>query len=518
MGILFSVLSLVAVLGCFVNPIWAGGAYFAINIIRPNEHYDGVLFPTIPAMIFAAGIGYMIYVGRQQPRPKDVRQWSPTLIILMMSLLAVHLLIWRREELIAWFLGEFTPVLLFTIYATRHFSTPQRVQTQFAAVALPSFFIAVQAFVVHFFLKGAPRPITNSWGVKVTGYGSPWDDYHFEVGHRLHSRNISSWGNPNDFAMVCNWAVPGALYLLRQRGRKLLKIVGGGAYALLGATILLTGSRGGLLQLAVTSWVLFIGGKRKALGIVLLVVGLVGVIVVLPRLAPERTDASGSKDERVQLQLEAVSAFIHSPIKGVGFLNFPDVATISLLPHNVYLQCLAETGLVGSTLFFLLLLHCRRETKRAMKFFNERADDNFALLARCINGLQFSFLIFMLFTNQFMRYTFGLVATLGMPLYLAMARVQAEDQAASKEAAEGEEEPVALGEPGAIPSAMPRGPMRPVPRRAPVRPRQAAAPLPPALDDAHLLEAPRGSRYVFDPEDQALTVEHAGDEDDDDER
>ncbi len=92
-----------------------------------------------------------------------------------------------------------------------------------------------------------------------------------------------------------------------------------------------------------------------------------------------------------------------------------------LLPHNVYVQALAETGLVGALIFFPLMFYLRRETSRAVKHFNRSgADPPAALLATCIGALQFSYSIFILFSNQFMSYRFGLVMTMAMGLYRAM--------------------------------------------------------------------------------------------------
>jgi O-antigen ligase len=491
MGILVTILSAAAVFVCFINPVYGTCAYAVVNIVRPNEHYEGVLFPVIPAMIVAMALSYLLHMGRKLPKPQGPPSRAAPLIVIMMCMLALHLLIGRRELLVQWILSEYAPVILLLLFSMRHLSTPDRIRRYFTSIMGGACITAGQACFIHFFMKGPPRKVTNWWGDEVIGYGELWDSYHLYAG-RLQGKEGGTFENANDLGMVANWAIPGALYYLRKKGGLLMKLVAGALLAMLGTTLFLTGSRGGQLQLGITLWMVLVGGKRKVLGVILLVVAIVGALLVLPKLMPQRDDTAESVGERLELAKEGVRLFTWRPIFGVGFYNFPEVAFKSLFPHNVYLQALAETGIVGALIFFPMIFFVRRETARAVKYFERETDTNLGLLARCIGGLQFSYLIFLLFSNQFMRFTFALVMTPCLALYAAMLRDR-EARAGEGKARDEDtvpDEPIVLQEEDFLQA-------RPGP------PPKEAHHVTPELDTVRE-RIPVDQAYVFDPEAAAV--------------
>lgn len=501
MGIVVTALSGLAVISCLLSPVWGACAYVIVNVVRPNEHFEGVMFPVIPLMIVVMGISYFIHNGRKLPSLGAEQPRTVLLFTLMACLLLLHLLIWRRDIMVQWILSEFSPLIFLLLFSARHMSTPPRLKSYFTALMAGASATAGQAVFVHFLRKGAQRTVLNEFGDQVISHGMLWDSFHLRGG-RLQGKAGGTFGNSNDLGMVINWAIPGAIYYLRQRGSKVVRILAGALLAMLFTALFLTGSRGGQLQLGVTMWMLFVGGKRKALGIVILVVALVGVMVVLPRFRPERGDAAASSSERLELAKDGVKLFAWKPVIGVGFYRFPDFAHTSLFPHNVYIQALAETGLIGSLIFFPLIFLLRRDTSRAVKYFESGGDYNLGLLARSIGGLQFSYLIFLLFSNQFMRFTFALVMTPCIALYTAMIR---ERRAVAEGAGEGGE-----GEGSGETKTRALAPL--------VYPRRSAASEDP---DAAVPEEERSSqRYIYDPLTPATGVQAliADDDDDDDVR
>jgi len=442
MGLIVTILCGVGVLASFLNPIWASCYFVFVQVFRPNEHVEGVKFPVLPVMIVTMAVVYFIHMNRKLPRPKASSQRTLGLMALMVVLLVAHLLLWHRELLMDWILGEAAPLLLFALFATRFMSSPERLHSMFSSVGVGSAIIGGQALGVHFLAKQPLTMFKDQFGDMLVSHGKLWDLYHLyhdrespeRYSVRLQGRGTGTWGNSNDLAMVCNWGVPAAIYYLRRKGSMLLKAVGAGVMLMLMATIFLTGSRGNQVQLGINLWMIFVGGRRKALGIVLLVIAVIGALVILPRLQPERADAGASSGEREKLLLEAGRMFIHNPVKGVGFMNFQDQAFKTLMPHNVYAQCLAETGLVGAMIFFPLIFFLRRDAARSVKYFESGGSFNNAMLARCVGSMQFAFLVFMLFTNQFMRFTFGLVMACAMALYVAMMRDREKAGAAAGEA------------------------------------------------------------------------------------
>jgi len=430
MGILVTLLVLVAVLCSLINPLWGTCAYIATVIIRPNEMFGGVMLPAIPVMIIIMALSTLLHAPKAISRidaPPQAK--SPPLLVFMVLISLAHLVIFPSIfSPVQWLLGEGAPTLLLLYYMTRHMTSPRRLAAGLTTAMASSTYMALDAFHAHYFRRDRGGQTTAPDGTVYFSYGSEWSSYHLH-GLRLHAKGSSIWSNPNDFGLLINWAIVGALYYLRRSGSKLLNLCGLALAALLTWTLFLTGSRGGQLQLGITFWMFFVGGKRKALGIFLLVAALVGVMVVLPMVAPERADAGASKSERTELALAALRLFTWRPIIGVGFYRSAEMNSFkSLFPHNVYVQCLAEMGLLGSSIFFSLIYFLRRETSRAVKHFEERTETreehNRAHLARCLGALQFSFTIFIAFSNQFLRYTFALVMSLAMALYRAMQRDQ----------------------------------------------------------------------------------------------
>ena len=442
MGIVLTALVGLAVIVCLVDPIWGICAYIAVIIFRPNEIVEGVLVPAIPIMIIMMSLAYGMHMGRITPRSQDAPSHkTPPLMTAMVVLLILHFIVFPSGiPLKGWFLGEFAPTILLLLYMTRHVTTQGRLHAALTTTSLGAAFISLDALVVHFLRKGAQERAETDTGIIYDGYGSTWNSYHLH-GLRLMGKDGTVWGNPNDLGMVTNWAILGCLYYIKRKGSKILKLVAAALAAALAGTLFLTGSRGGQLQMGINLWMVFVGGKRKALGIFLLVVALAGALVVLPKLAPERSDAGESKDERTELLMAGFRLFKSYPIQGCGYLRFPGHNDFkSLFPHNVYVQALAETGLIGAGIFFAMVFFLRRESKKAVKYFAAREDVNMAVLAQCIGALQLSYSVFIMFSNQFMTYRFGLIMTMAMALFRTMSNQMRLDEIAKGAAGTGDGE------------------------------------------------------------------------------
>lgn len=420
MDILLTIYSLIAALIVLINPVWGTCAYVGMLFIRPNEMVDGIPIPSIPIMIMLMAISYLHHRPRSLSTPPGPKIKSVKIFLIMTALCFVHLLLFRRWAITQYILDETAPTFLILVYYLQHLSTIERLHTATMSLTYSMGFVVSRPLYIHFFEKQAPRMVKNVFGEKVISYGKLYDEYHLE--QRLQGRYNTTWGNANDFGMITNMAVPGALYLLLQTGSKLKKIIGALLLSMFGCVIILTGSRGSQLQFAVNLWMILVGGKRKILGVILLLIAVVGVLIVLPRFAPQREDSAASANSRTALLYTAWDLFKYRPITGIGFYCFEDYSKGKQPPHNVYAQALAETGIIGGAIFFSLVFFLRRETNVAVKYYETEGTLSQALLARCIGGLQFSFFIFILFSNQFMRFTFTLVNAACLALILAMRR------------------------------------------------------------------------------------------------
>ena len=116
----------------------------------------------------------------------------------------------------------------------------------------------------------------------------------------------------------------------------------------------------------------------------------------------------------------ASSLFLSSPVVGVGYGNFralydiPGIASGIFDVHNLYLQLLAETGLLGFTAFFFMIVHVIRKCLRALKqqTHDLKAVVNFAALAAVVSVLLHGFVDFLFIVSPQFTLLFWLVLAL----------------------------------------------------------------------------------------------------------
>lgn len=171
--------------------------------------------------------------------------------------------------------------------------------------------------------------------------------------------------------------------------------------------VFFTLSRGALVGLAAAMVVApFVIGRGRRVGAILLAVGAIAVTVgwfaaIAPDHAAERitNPGQGGGAGREDLWRVAWRMVDDNPIHGVGIGNFP-VSSIHYLlrpgatqrdsfiiddrkvPHNIYLAVLSELGVVGLTLFLLILAISLRCALRAARAFAARGDPTMELIAR----------------------------------------------------------------------------------------------------------------------------------------
>ncbi len=130
--------------------------------------------------------------------------------------------------------------------------------------------------------------------------------------------------------------------------------------------VLLTQSRGGLMALAgaliLAAWFLT---PRRTARIKLLCGGVLACILLLPLLFSHFDRLQVNDDEtwlsRVALWQAAGQMFLDHPVLGVGYGNYKSLYTAyipsqeNLDAHNLYLQFLAETGIIGFFSFAIVV-------------------------------------------------------------------------------------------------------------------------------------------------------------------
>jgi putative inorganic carbon (hco3(-)) transporter len=182
-------------------------------------------------------------------------------------------------------------------------------------------------------------------------------DFHYSGHEELVTqiprlRGVGFLHDPNDFAQILLICIP-LLFILWRRGQAIMNVL----FVLLPAGVLLwatylTHSRGALIGLAVLGLV----AARNRLGTAPSIV-LAGVLA-MGLLAIDFTGGRGISASEGADRLEAWSTglelFKHFPLFGVGFGNFTNFNEITA--HNSFVLCLAELGIVGTTLWMALLI------------------------------------------------------------------------------------------------------------------------------------------------------------------
>ena len=197
--------------------------------------------------------------------------------------------------------------------------------------------------------------------------------------------------NPNELAAAVLPAILVCAFVFLGERRPIVKWATSVAGSVLLLALLMTGSRGGLVGLAVAlvAAVLAAGPARfKIVAATLVIVG-VGVVYYttyapedyVDRLAKVRTDGGTGRSDLWEV---AVVAANDRPLTGVGAGNFPvvearyathdvDIARIDLVldktkvVHNMYLSVLSELGVVGLALFLCLVVGAIASIVRALR-------------------------------------------------------------------------------------------------------------------------------------------------------
>ena len=186
-------------------------------------------------------------------------------------------------------------------------------------------------------------------------------------------------GNPNELATILVAALILALGLAAlMRGSPILRLLAFGAVVICAAGIFLTGSRGGLVALAVAMIAFLLTGSRFRGRLLLVTIVLAFATfgyynnIASPEARERLTDVE-SGSGRTDLWEIGWRMVEDQPIRGVGGGNFETVSPSYLLQpgsieraeffigsapkatHNSYLEIWAELGAVGLLLFLFIL-------------------------------------------------------------------------------------------------------------------------------------------------------------------
>jgi len=287
------------------------------------------------------------------------------------------------------------------------------------------------------------QTLTQSYANTYLGFGGIATE---EAGNVIARYRVTGpFANPNAYAQVLVVLIPLAVDRLRYAGQRWLAA---GSLLLILLAIVFTYSRGGLLA-AATVTALALLQRRPRLS-ALLLVGVVAALLLqsLPARYIDRvstltsflsTNPTGLLNDpsfrgRVSETEVGWRMFADHPWVGVGLNNYPvyyqdysadiglDSRREARAPASLYVEVLAEQGLVGITFFGLLLGFVFREINRGVRGLEATGQLAAAgMLAAFRLGLA-GYLISSLFKNSAYATTFWLLIALALALAAAALR------------------------------------------------------------------------------------------------
>jgi putative inorganic carbon (hco3(-)) transporter len=305
--------------------------YLLLVLIRPQDYpalVDSVGLPLQPIMLITAA-GFWLLSPRKH---FDAPQYPILLMFFGVMLLSHVFNGWIGGAIEQ--VGKFAPVVLAFVVFANGLDRRSRILKIMATFALCAAVLAVH-------------------GIEQQQIGVGWTGIELSQGTRI--QYVGIFNDPNDLGMLFVACVPMAAYLSSRGGllglRRLFWLVVTGVLVY---GVYLTDSRGALLALLAVMGV-YIWQRR---GIV--VAGTLGAMAVAVLLAlPSRFSEIDAEEEsaqgRIESWYEGLQMFQGHPVFGVG----PDMYTDynPLTAHNSFVLVLAETGIIGYTLWLAFVVY-----------------------------------------------------------------------------------------------------------------------------------------------------------------
>ena len=188
-------------------------------------------------------------------------------------------------------------------------------------------------------------------------------------------------GDPNDTAMLLVTGIPLSLYWQFKSKNPVIKTLLLGSTLLILFSIMLTGSRGGLVTLVIIA-LGFYFRRPTVKNTTLMIFAIIFMVATATDTFVERIETLVSGQEkhgghsmsnRKELQISGIKIFLNNPILGVGPGNFgqafmdmqhlhyksvrdDDFSHAFGVAHNMHLEVFVETGLIGGILFETIML------------------------------------------------------------------------------------------------------------------------------------------------------------------
>lgn len=243
-------------------------------------------------------------------------------------------------------------------------------------------------------------------------------------------------GDPNYYAMIMAVLVPIAFERFWSAKATSLRIFAGWALIVCVLAVLYTYSRGGFVAMSIGVLIMAIRYKLRLLPAL---VGVSFVLVIYQFLPANYTDrlstllyflpqstkqqlVDRSIRSRTSENLVAWEMFKQHPITGVGMSNYEDMYYVyarpmgidmsggTHQPHNLYLQILAERGMLGLVIFLIIIFITFRNLARSEKYFLQKNQLDLAGITGAIaTGLTVYLFASIFLHDSFIRYFWILI-------------------------------------------------------------------------------------------------------------
>jgi len=322
--------------------------YLVLVLIRPQDYPAMAEALPVPVLQVTLGLALVAWLAS---RAKSFAAPQYLLIGLFLVVLMVSKVVngWAGGALVQ--LLKFGPIVAAFVILANAVTTPARIRTVMVVFVLCSTVLAIH-------------------GIDQVQTGIGWTGEPLSQGTRIQYLGI--FNDPNDLGLLFVMCLPMALYLSSRGGllglRRLFWWAAGGTL-LYG--IYLTNSRGALLAL-VTLVGAYVWQRRGLVSAAVFGgVGLVGLMLIPSRLSELDIDESSAMG-RVDSWYEGIQMFIADPLFGIGADGFSDLHYLTA--HNSFVLVLAETGIIGYTIWLAFVGYCFRMPLAVLRMQRQPAD------------------------------------------------------------------------------------------------------------------------------------------------
>lgn len=240
--------------------------------------------------------------------------------------------------------------------------------------------------------------------LSIAGYAFKLDMFTMNVTDEIHmTRALGGTGDPNFHACMIIFNVPLMLHKIIKGTTARTRLVFACLLLVNIAAVILTFSRSGALVLSVTLLLAVTGlGLRptpRQFGLVLGALLLIGTVAMIsiPSTYWERQRTITTQDDpslvrRASYLMVAWDAVRKAPLLGQGtgtffkiyaqtpIARYFDIRDLERQAHNTYVEVVVGSGILGLSLFCLIILRTLKNFGRAVALAQDRGDENAALL------------------------------------------------------------------------------------------------------------------------------------------